>query len=157
MKTATVHELKQELSTKKVSELTELCLRLAKFKKENKELLTYLLYEAHHEQEFVTGVKQEMENEFAAINRSNLYYARKSLRKIVRIVNKYSRYSGIKETELEFRLHFCQLVKISGIPIDKNSVISNLYASQLKKSGELLESLHEDLQYDFRRKLIGLK
>ena len=98
-----------------------------------------------------------MEEEFAAINKSNLYFARKSLRKIVRIVNKYSRYSGIKETELEFRLHFCKLLKISGIPIDKNSVISNLYANQVKKSGELLETLHEDLQYDFKRTLLALK
>jgi len=39
MKTATVHEIKQELVATKPGDLVELCLRLARFKKENKELL----------------------------------------------------------------------------------------------------------------------
>ena len=50
MKAATVHEIKVELSTLKAAELVDLCLRLTKFKKENKELLTYLLFEGHDEQ-----------------------------------------------------------------------------------------------------------
>ena len=41
MKPATVHQLKRELQTRTPDELLQLCLRLAKFKKENKELLTY--------------------------------------------------------------------------------------------------------------------
>ena len=49
MKTATVTELKKELKTRSQSDLVELCLKLSKFKKENKELLTYLLYEADNE------------------------------------------------------------------------------------------------------------
>ena len=50
MRSASVHEIKQELLTLKPAELVELCLRLAKFKKENKELLNYLLFEAQDEQ-----------------------------------------------------------------------------------------------------------
>ena len=46
MKAATVSRIKKDISIKNHDELVELCLRLAKFKKENKELLTYLLYEA---------------------------------------------------------------------------------------------------------------
>ena len=61
MKAATIHEIKQELSTVKPGELVELCLRLGKFKKENKELLTYLLFEAHDEQGYIQGVKKEMD------------------------------------------------------------------------------------------------
>ena len=49
MKTATVREIKLELKDKSSDELVELCLMLSKFKKENKELLTYLLYEKHNE------------------------------------------------------------------------------------------------------------
>ena len=56
MKAATIHEIKQELVTLKPAALSELCLRLAKFKKENKELLTYLLFEAHNETEYVKSV-----------------------------------------------------------------------------------------------------
>ena len=54
MKTATIKELKQELSHKSSAELLEICLNLSKFKKENKELLTYILYEADYEEGYIS-------------------------------------------------------------------------------------------------------
>ncbi len=153
MKAATVHEIKQELLNCKPVETVELCLRLSRFKKENKELLTYLLFEAHDEEGFVTSVKNEIDELFGEINQSQLYFAKKSLRKIVRVINKYSRYSGIKETDLAIRIHFCTILKDSGIPISQNAVINNLYLSQLKKINTVLATLHEDLQYDYRRQV----
>ncbi len=153
MKAATIHEIKQELLTLKPAVLAELCLRLGKFKKENKELLTYLLFEAHDEQAYVTGIKNEIDEEFTTINLSHLYFAKKSLRKIARIINKYCRYSSNKETELTLRIHFCQTLKESGIPIAKNPVINNLYLSQLKKIHSVLASLHEDLQFDYLKEI----
>ncbi|MFM9909880.1 MAG: hypothetical protein ACKVOW_11050 [Chitinophagaceae bacterium] len=149
MKTASIHELKQELLVIKPVELLNLCLRLSKFKKENKELLTYLLFEANNENGYVAGVKQEIDELFSTINLSQLYFAKKSLRKIARIINKYCRYSGINETEIELRIYFCELIKDSGIPISKNPVIKNLYDSQVKKICSIVETLHEDLQYEF--------
>jgi hypothetical protein len=157
MKAATVHEIKQELTTIKQAELTGLCLRLAKFKKENKELLTYLLFEAHDEKGFIAGVKKEIDELFAEINQSQLYFAKKSLRKIVRIINKYCRYSDSKETEVELHLHFCLVLKESGIPIKQNAVINNLYQSELKKINAVIKTLHEDLQYDYVRQMDALK
>jgi len=153
MKAATIQEIKQELVTVKPAILTGLCLRLARFKKENKELLTYLLFEAHDEEGYVRSVKKEIDEQFAEINLSHLYYAKKSLRKIVRIINKYCRYSDSKETEIELRLHFCTTVKESGIPIHRNKLISNLYQSQLKKMKTTIRLLHEDLQYDYEKSL----
>jgi hypothetical protein len=157
MKAATVHEIKQELSAIKQSDLTTLCLRLAKFKKENKELLTYLLFEAHDEKGFIAGVKKEIDELFAEINQSQLYFAKKSLRKIVRIINKYCRYSDSKETEVELHLHFCLTLKESGIPIKQNAVINNLYQSELKKINTVIKTLHEDLQYDYLKEADLLK
>jgi len=153
MKSATIHEIKQELSTVKPAQLVELCLRLARFKKENKELLTYLLFEAHDELSYISGIKKEIDGQFAEINVSHLYFAKKSLRKIVRIINKYCRYSGSKTTEVELRIYFCAQLKDSGIPVKRNAVINNLYQSQLKKINTVLVTLHEDLQYDYRREL----
>lgn len=153
MKAATVNEIKQELSTVKPVVLTELCLRLARFKKENKELLTYLLFEAHDEQDFAAEVKKEIDEQFVAINQSQLYFAKKSLRKIVRLINKYCRYSGVKETEIELRIHFCTALKESGIPFERNTVINNLYLSQIKKIHAVLAALHEDLQYDYLKQV----
>jgi hypothetical protein len=157
MKAATIHEIKQELSTVKPAELVELCLRLGKFKKENKELLTYLLFEAHDEEGYIQGVKKEMDGLFGEINQSHLYFAKKSLRKIVRVINKYCRYSGAKQTEVELRIYFCQSLNDSGIPVFHNTVINNLYQSQVKKIEAVLDTLHEDLQYDYRKELTDLK
>jgi len=41
MKPVTIKKIKDELNYKSSQELIELCLLLSKFKKENKELLTY--------------------------------------------------------------------------------------------------------------------
>ena len=153
MRAATVHEIKQELSSLKPAALMELCLRLARFKKENKELLTYLLFEAHNERGYVESIKKEMDDLFAEINRSHLYYAKKSLRKIIRIINKYCRYSNSKQTEVELRIHFCSSLQSSGIALHRNPAITKIYETQLKKVNALIDGLHEDLQYDYRREL----
>ena len=71
------------------------------------------------------------------------------MRKIVRVINKYSRYSAQKQTDMELRIHFCQKLNESGININRNPVIANLYHSQKKKINVMLKSLHEDLQYDY--------
>ena len=53
MKAATLNEIKQELTNLPSTRVLDLCLRLGRFKKENKELLTYLLFEAHNIPEFI--------------------------------------------------------------------------------------------------------
>ena len=153
MRSATIQELKQELQTLKPARLAELNLRLARFKKENKELLTYLLFEAADEQQYIRGVRTIIDELFETINLSHLYFAKKTLRKISRVINKYSRYSGIKTTETELRLYFLEKLKASGIPLRRNKVISNIYDGQFKKVKKLIASLHEDLQYDYTRLL----
>jgi len=153
MKTATVNEIKQELAATKPGALVELCLRLARFKKENKELLTYLLFEAHDEQSFVENLKKEISASFAEINQSNLYYVKKSLRKIIRTINKYCRYSNSKQTEVELRIYFCSTVQSSPIWLHRNPAITKLFDNQLEKVKSVLNTLHEDLQYDYRKEL----
>ena len=133
MKAATVHEIKQELSTTKPAQLAELCLRLARFKKENKELLTYLLFEAHDEAAYIASIKQDVDQQFTDINLSHLYFAKKSLRKILRGIGKHVRYMGSKQAEVELLIHFCTKLNESGIPIRKNTVISNMYDTQVKR------------------------
>jgi len=153
MKAATVPEIKKELSSHKPSVLMELCLRLARFKKENKELLTYLLFEAHNEEGYIESVKKEIDELFGTINLSHLYFVKKTLRKIVRVINKYSRYSGNRQTEIELRIYFCSKLKNSGIQFSGNKVINNLYQGQLQKINTILETLHEDLQHDYSKEL----
>ena len=101
MKAASIAEIKKELATRSPKEVLELCLRLGKFKKENKELLTYLLYEAQDEAGYIITVKNEIEEHFLGMNRTRVFFVKKTLRKILRMIAKYARYSKQKTTEVE--------------------------------------------------------
>src|SRR4026208_1784234 len=153
MKSATIQEIKQEISAVQPARLVELCLRLARFKKENKELLTYLLFEAHDEQSFVENLKREINDSLGEINQSNLYYVKKSLRKIIRTINKYCRYSGSKQTEVELRIFFCSRLQSTPIWLHRNPAITKLYDKQIEQIKSVLNTLHEDLQYDYRKEV----
>ena len=97
MTTATIKELKQELTNCTKEEMLQLCLRLAKFKKENKELLTYLLFEASDEANYIENIKVEIKDSLSEINTRSYYYIKKSIRKILRTIKKYIRFSKNKE------------------------------------------------------------
>ncbi|MBA2499320.1 MAG: hypothetical protein H0V30_06295 [Chitinophagaceae bacterium] len=153
MKAATVQDIKQELTTLKHNELLAINLRLARFKKENKELLTYILFEAHNEPGYVEGIKREIDEQMESINKSQIYFAKKSIRKILRLVNKYTRYSSSKQTEVELLIYFCKKLKISGLPLHKNVALSKLYENQMIKVKKIMKALHEDIQYDLNREL----
>ncbi|NIG54482.1 hypothetical protein [Chitinophaga sp. Cy-1792] len=151
MKTASVNEIKKELQTLPPSSLMALCLRLAKFKADNKELLTYLLFEENDLPAYVAAIKAEIDEAFSEINREKSHLAKKKLRKIIRITNKYIRYVGNKETEAELLLYICQQMKDAAMVSHKNTVILNIYMQLLKKSVKAIDTLHEDLQYEYIR------
>ncbi|MCH2020835.1 MAG: hypothetical protein MK207_00035 [Saprospiraceae bacterium] len=153
MKTATVKELKTELSNCKPIELLQICLRLSKFKKENKELLTYLLFEASNEAQYIENVKIVLATQFSEVNTKSYYYIKKSVRKILRNCKKYIRYSQKKETEVDLLIYFCtELKKIR--PSMVNSVqLHNIYKRQLKIIRNTVSQLHEDLQFDYNEEL----
>jgi len=153
MKAASISQLKQELKNRSSNELLDICLRLARFKKENKELLTYLLFEVQDEQTYIDSIKKEIDKQFQEINKSNVYFAKKSIRKIVRTTNKFIRYSGRKQTEVELLMHFCKRLKDFGIPLDKSIALSNIYIRQIQKIKKAISTLHEDLQYDYGEEL----
>jgi membrane-anchored protein YejM (alkaline phosphatase superfamily) len=154
MKAASVSEIKKELKNLDEEQLQEICMRLIKYKKENKELVTYLLFEADNEAGYIESVKTEMEEEFQTLPRErNSYFIKKSLRKILRIVNRQVRYSGLPQTELELRIYFCMQVKEARVPMPGGTVLFNLYQQQLKKIETLLGKLPEDLLGDYEKDL----
>jgi hypothetical protein len=153
MKAASVSELKKELQDVPPAQLVELCLRLAKFKKENKELLNYLLFESHDLQGYIEAVKQEMDEAFAETPKQHVYYVKKHLRKILRAVNKHIKYTGSKQAEVELLLYFCTRVKKAGIKVGESVALTKLYVQQVKKIEKSISQQHEDLQYDYKRQL----
>ena len=149
MKVSTINELKQELVNTPAPKLVELCIRLARFKKENKELLTYLLFEEHDTAAYIQSIKKVLSEQFEDINKSNVYFVKKTLRKILRTAKKYIRYSGLTVVEVEVLIYFCESMKELNIPMDKNPVLMNIYQNQIKNINKALNGLHEDLQYDY--------
>ncbi|MBL6448502.1 hypothetical protein JMN32_19485 [Fulvivirga sp. 29W222] len=149
MKAATLSEIKKELKHRDPEEIMQICLRLGRFKKDNKELLTYLLFDASDEETYISSIKYEIDDMIEEINTDSLYYAKKGLQKINRNLNKYIRYSGNKQTEVEVLIHFAKAMKSSGIPIHRSSVISNLYDRLLTRAKKALLSLHDDMRVDY--------
>jgi peptide subunit release factor 1 (eRF1) len=149
MKPASLSFLKREIENLSAKEVQELCLRLAKYRKENKELLSYLIFDAGNESEYIKSVKAEIELQFSEINTTQMYFVRKSVRKILRTTNKYIRYSGQKQTEAELLLFFCSKLKDSGIPYQSVTSLNSLFENQLRKIRKAVSTLHEDLQFDY--------
>lgn len=149
MKAVTIKELNQELINRTPKELRDLCLRLSRFKKENKELLTYLLFESSNEESYIESVKVQIDEQFGLINRKSYYYIRKGLRRILLNTRKYIRYSQNKETELELLIFFCKKLKNFSPSVNKNKSLMNLYTGQVDMIIKKVSLLHEDLQSDY--------
>jgi hypothetical protein len=156
MKAASLKLIKTELDLLHPERVKALCLLMAKFRKENKELLSYLLFEADDERTYIKDVKSEMDELFAELNKNNLYLAKKSIRKILRIANKYIKYSGSKQTEVEILIHFCNKLRNTGISLSQNTVLGNIYIRQINKINKAVSTLHEDLQYDYAEEIKNL-
>ncbi|MEW7277125.1 hypothetical protein ABW636_00850 [Aquimarina sp. 2201CG1-2-11] len=149
MKIASIKELKTELHELPHQDLVSVCLRLARFKKENKELLTYLLFLSNNEEEYIEEIKKEMDLQFEMINISSYHFIKKSIRKILRIIKKHIKYSGNIESEIELLLYFCKKLSLFDPPIKNNKVLHNMYHREISTIVKKIKQVHEDLQYDY--------
>ena len=157
MNIASLAEIRRELKSVSKDDLVKMCVRLATYRKENKELLNYLLFEAHDEDAYVSAVREETTAAFAEMNASNLYFAKKGIRRILRNLKKQIRYSGNKQTEVELLIHFCETIKAQNLRLNDSPVLMNLYHRQIAIIENALSKLHEDLQADHRKRVEELK
>ncbi len=149
MKTASIKEIKIELSERSPSELLDLCLKLTRFKKENKELLTYLLYEAEDEDSYIRSIKTLIDTKFEERNQKSFYLMKKSIRRILKETKKYIRYSKKTETEVELLIYFCHKLKHMTPSIFRSKTMTNMLERQIELIQRRISTLHEDLQYDY--------
>jgi membrane-anchored protein YejM (alkaline phosphatase superfamily) len=154
---ASLAEIKKELQQTDADVIQSLCLRLAKYKKENKELLGYLLFESQDEASYVRQIKEDIDLQFEELKGRNLYIVKKMLRKTLRYANRHIKYSDRDETDLELRIYFCEKVKGAKIPLDNSPALFNLYQGQLKKINTILAKLPEDLQSDYANAIAGIE
>jgi|TARA_R100000789_G_C2959251_1_gene137397 hypothetical protein len=153
MKAASLSEIKKELKHKTEEELLTYCLSLSRFKKENKELLTYLLFEASDEEGYIQSVKNEIDLQFSEINNQNYYWMKKTIRKVLRLTRKYIRYSKKKSTEVELLIYFCHKLLFLKPSIKENATLINLYDRLIISIRKTIAKMEEDLQYDYNLQL----
>jgi hypothetical protein len=156
VKTSTLKEIKDELQNCSQDELLTLSLRLIKYKKENKELVSYLLHESFDDAVYIDDVKSEIDTQFKLINKKTAHIIKKGVRKILAQVKKYIRYSQKKETEIALLLHFCLQLKHFKTAMARNKVLYNTFHSQIAMVKKAILTLDEDLQYDYNRELEDL-
>ena len=147
--TYSLGDIKKEIQHLQASELAELCLRLVRYKKENKELLAYLLFEASNEAAFVEKVKTEVGFMFSQLP-IQAYAASKTIRKILRLIGKYTKFMGSKTAEIELLLNFCDnYLEYADKKAASYKPLRLILIRQLEKIKSLIGKLHEDLQFDF--------
>lgn len=155
MEVAKIVEIKKELALKSNEELAQIVLHLSRFKKENKELLTYLLFLSENEQEYINEVKIFLNEMFDALSSQGTYRYVKGVRKILKETKKQIRFSKQKHTEIELILHFCRMLK-ANMKNRRSSVLENIYERQIAFIEKKIEGLHEDLQLDYKNELLDL-
>jgi len=150
MKAVPITRIKKELQHLSQEELVEIVLRVGKYKVENKEFLTYLLFEASDEDGYIDVIKEYINEQFECINQQNYYFIKKSVRKILRTIKKYVKFSKKPETEAALLIHFCRKLKKMEPSYINNTVLTNMFDRQLGLAEKTIEKMHEDLQYDYK-------
>lgn len=151
MEAASIKDIRAEIKNLSEKELQEIILRLGRFKKDNKELLTYLLFEESDEHAFVAQIKEYMDEQFDEIVSNRYYIIKKNVRKILSRLKKIIRYSSSKETEVDLLLHFCRNMLKHFPRMNQYQPLANIFMRQYQMIERKLDKLHEDLQYDYLR------
>ncbi|RKR83461.1 hypothetical protein BDD43_3670 [Mucilaginibacter gracilis] len=143
-------EIKKELQQLNGKQAAELVLRMARYKKENKELLAYLLFDADNEMAFADSFKQDVGLMMSQLP-SLSYQAAKVLRKTLKQITKYAKFTASKQVEVELLMNFCRnYVEY----VDRRTSYKPLrliLTKQLEKIKKVIAKLHEDLQFDYTR------
>lgn len=155
MNPASIDDIKRELKELPANKVLDLTLRLARFRKENKELLTYLLFESHDEAGYITTLEADMDEMFGAVDPNPVSKAKKEYRKILRGINRQIKYIGNKSAAVELLLYFS--MKLKNQENSLHPKLQTIFLQQLTKAEKLLPLLEEDLQFDFRQKLDALR
>ena len=106
-----LQDIKKEIQHLRPEQITELCLRLARYKKDNKELMAYLLFEADNETAFLEKVKAEAGFMFSQLP-AHSYNAAKAVRKILRLLSKYTKFTGSKQAEIDLLMNSTHLFQV---------------------------------------------
>jgi hypothetical protein len=148
--------LKKELSGLERADLISICARLARHKKENKELLAYLLLDADDPILYAEKIKPLLDEPFDAPFYSSWAFA-KRLRKSLRIIAKYQRFTGSARGEAELLIYFLQKFQSDWRHQLHHATIQKIVFRSFDKIEKLIYKVDEDYRFDFEEPLQGLR
>jgi len=157
MKAASLHQIKKELETYSPQKMLDITLKLIKHKTENKEFVSYLLFDENDLAGYIFDLREDITGMLTDIRYLPGYQIKKILRKALKFITRYSRYTHAKETDAELLLHFCSLMKENGLLRNTNKAITVIFYKQLEKVEKMLPVLHEELQFDYHQKIEALR
>src|ERR1700761_2287199 len=137
-----LQDIKKELQHLSGLQIADLCLRLARHKKENKELLAYLLFETDNTAAFIEKVKAEAGFMFSQLPVRS-YEAAKYLRKILRLLGKYIKFIALKEAEIELLINFCSNYVQYADRRTSYKPLRLILVRQVEKIRTAIDKLHE--------------
>lgn len=153
MKAATLKDLKSALNHLGTNELHQIIQRLARLRQENKELLSYLLFEVKNESQYIAGIKSFIDEEFEIVNPLHPYLAKKTIRKILKRIKRLSKFSESNQTEVEVLLYFIEKGKTLKPHILNSTAVKNIFAAQQLLITKAIANMHPDLQYDYKKRI----
>lgn len=149
--------IRDELSLLTNKELISIVSALIKFRKDNKELVTYMLFDSKDETVYVKTVIEETNTAMESVNRFNAKQQIKHIRKVLRNVKKAIKISGNHETAITLLLHFCSIMKEKNLPIYRFKGINLIWERCISQIETEMLKIHEDLRYDYGEELKRLK
>ena len=150
---ASIDTIKTELKQLPPKKVLELVVRLARFKKENKELLTWLLFESSDEAAYIAQVRKEITEEVEKIDGLTAYQYKKQFRKIQRKINKPIKYMGSKTAAAELYMHMIELIDRKKKTVFIRAFLEKAHEQYVRKVNILLPGIPEDLAADISRQL----
>jgi hypothetical protein len=107
MKAATLHQIKKELETSSPKRIMDLTLRLIKYKTENKELISYLLFDEDDLAGYIADLRDEVSVMFDDIHPFPPYQTKRGRQKSTKIYIKI------------FQIHQCKRnrIRIASSPL----------------------------------------
>ena len=141
-------DLKKELSELSKPDLIKLCLRVAKLKRENKELLAYLIFDSEDPLFYAQKLKPEIKEVFEQPFQ-HAYYLTKSIRKAMRLITKYYRFTSNKQGETELLIYLVEEFYQSWRNEYRYQALGKVIFRCLEKAQSNLKKIDEDFRADF--------
>ncbi len=154
MKPATLVQIRKELETISPQRLMALTLRLIKFKTENKEFVSYLLFDEDQLSEYLADLKFEISAMLDDVTFTKPLIAKKTLRKCQKTITKHAKYMGSKDAEAELYIFIIRKIHEKGINKYTNRTIQIIYLRLIEKVKKLLPNIHNDLRIDFEKEIL---